>query len=94
MAFVEQASDQKEKQQVSARKSVSVVKLERDNNKRASGQHGDPPVSFIVVVETARSDRGKVTNSHSKQAAKRPNKLLKGCWACIAKTKKQTDNLD
>jgi hypothetical protein len=33
MAFVEQASDQKEKQQVSARKSVSVVKLERDNNK-------------------------------------------------------------
>jgi hypothetical protein len=39
-------------------------------------------------------DRGAVTNHHSKQAAKKPNKPLKGRRACIAKAKKQTDNQD
>jgi hypothetical protein len=51
-------------------------------------------VSFIVTVEMTFVDRGTVTNSHSKQAAKRPNKLMKGRRACIAKTKKQNDNQD
>jgi hypothetical protein len=46
------------------------------------------------MVETAHVDRAPVSNSHSKQAAKRPTKLPKGRRACIAKTKKQTDNQD
>jgi hypothetical protein len=51
-------------------------------------------MSFVVTVETAHMDRGAVINSHSKQAAKRPNKLLKGHRTCIAETKQQTDNQD
>jgi hypothetical protein len=51
-------------------------------------------MSFIVKVETAHTSQGAVTNSHSKQATKRPNKLLHGRRVCIAKIKKQTDNQD
>jgi hypothetical protein len=77
MAFVKQASDQSGKQRVLARQSASVVKLEHDNNKWASGRPQDPLASLIVVVETAHVNRDAVTNSHNKQAAKWPNKLLK-----------------
>jgi hypothetical protein len=46
------------------------------------------------MVETTHANRGAVTNNHCKQAAKRPNKLLKGRRARIVKIKKQTDNQD
>jgi hypothetical protein len=46
-------------------------------------------VSFIVAIETARADRGTVTNSHSKQAVKMPNGLLEGHQEDIDITKKQ-----
>jgi hypothetical protein len=42
---------------------------------------------FIVTVETAHTNQGMVTNNHSKHAAKRPNKLLKGRWMRMAKIK-------
>jgi hypothetical protein len=48
-------------------------------------------MSFIVMVETVHMDQGAVTNIHE-QAAKRPNKLLKGHRACVVKVKKQINN--
>jgi hypothetical protein len=77
-----------------ARQSASAVKLEHDNNEWASGRPWDPSMSFVVMVETTHVNRGSVTNSHSKQAANRSNKLLKGHRAHIAKIKKQNDNQD
>jgi hypothetical protein len=49
-------------------------------------------MSFIVMVETAHVDRGKVTTSDNKQAIKRPNKLLEGHQEDIDITKKQNDD--
>jgi hypothetical protein len=51
-------------------------------------------MSFIAAVETAQANRGAVTNSHIKKAAKRPNGLLEGHWVGIAKTKEQTGDRD
>jgi hypothetical protein len=45
------------------------------------------------MVGTAHADRGAVTNSHSKQDAKRP-KGRQSHRMRIAKTKKQTDDQD
>jgi hypothetical protein len=50
-------------------------------------------MSFIVIVEKVHDNRGAVTNSHE-QVISRPNKLLKGRYACVAKVKKQFDNQD
>jgi hypothetical protein len=57
-----------------------------------SGCHQDSPGVLIAAVEIAHMDRGVVTNSRGKQAAKRPNELLKGRLAYIPKAKTQNDH--
>jgi hypothetical protein len=44
------------------------------------------------MVETTGADQGAVTNSHSKQAIKRPNGLLEGHRENIDITKRQNDD--
>jgi hypothetical protein len=51
-------------------------------------------MGFIVMVQTAPTDRGTITNSRSKQATYRINGPLEGRQTCVNKTKKQTGEQD